>query len=272
MRSYIDTALLLLRFLEGYGLPTDVTLITREHVELFLDDQLRRWRPATAAVRYRSLRQLFGWLVGDQRIAVSPMERMGAPKVPEEPVTVVHDDDLRRLLATCGSGRFEDVRDAALLRLMIETGVRLSEAAGIKIDDLDLSNRCIEVLGKGRRRRTVPIGARTCEALRIYLAVRGGHRQSFGPGLWLSVKGTLTTSGITQMLRRRCARAGIGSIHPHQFRHTAAHDWRAAGGSEGDAMRLFGWRSRDMLSRYGAVLADQRARASFERLAPGDRF
>jgi integrase len=81
----------------------------------------------------------------------------------------------------------------------------------------------------------------------------------------------MTDSGIAQMIERRCERAGIGRIHPHQLRHTAAHVWMANGGGETDAMRLFGWKSRSMLSRYGASAADERARDAHRRLALGDR-
>ena len=82
----------------------------------------------------------------------------------------------------------------------------------------------------------------------------------------------MTDSGIAQMLERRCAQAGMDKVHPHQFRHTAAHTWLAAGGSEVSAMRNFGWRSRTMLSRYGASVADERARDEAHRLALGDRL
>jgi site-specific recombinase XerD len=268
--TYKEATDQLAKFLEANGMPTEVASIRREHVEAFIEDILGRRSPATAANRYRALSRFFKFLEEEGEVSASPMARMSPPSLPETPIPVLDDDQLRRLLKACSGTTFEDRRDAAALRLFLDCGLRLSELANLTLDDLDEEHDVAVVMGKGRRPRAVPFGAKTGQALDRYLRARARHPHGKSSWLWLGRRGRMTASGIGQMVERRGTEAGIDGLHPHMLRHVFAHRFLAAGGGETDLMMLAGWRSRAMLNRYGSSAASQRAHEAHRRLRLGD--
>src|SRR5215211_8777737 len=138
--------------------------------------------------------------------------------------------------------------------LLLDTGARRAEMVELKLADVDLELDVLLVLGKGRRERTLPFGRRAGQALDRYLRARGRHKYAHLPWLWLGQNGRLADTGLRMMMRRRGSQVGLPGLHPHQVRHTFAHEWLAQGGTEDDLMRNAGWKSRAMLQRYGRTL------------------
>jgi site-specific recombinase XerD len=260
----------LIGHLEAQGLPIETRAVRREHIESFLAERRAAVKPTTQSIEFRALQQFWRWAAEEEEVDRSPMEHIKPPRVPDVPVPVVSADDFRRLLATTTKKTFINRRDAAILLLMYDTGVRRGEAIGLKSTDIDLVDRLAYVTGKAGHVRAVKFGTKTGVAVDRYIRLRHHHREASLEALWLGQDGPLTGSGLAQVLARRCSEAGLGRVHPHQLRHSFAHEFLANGGQEGDLQRLAGWRSPQMLRRYGASVADQRARAAYT--SPADRL
>jgi len=262
-------------FLRSTGMPADPTQVTREHLVEWLrfmqrprEEQGQGLAAQSALQRYRSVSRLFAWMVDTDEIPESPMAKMKPPRVPEKMVPVIKQEDLRKLLKAVSGTDFESRRDKAIISLFIDTGLRVAEMAGIGCGDVDMEEREVVVMGKGRRARSVRFVKETRSDLQRYLLIRYKHAHADADALWVGKRGRMQSNGIYQMVVRRCEDAGIERVHPHMFRHTFAHQYLRAGGAEGDLMRVTGWRSRQMVDRYGASAASERAAEAHDKFSP----
>lgn len=259
---------------DAAGRPRNLADVTTEHLEQFFGQHLEATSAATAAITWRSLQQLFKFHASRNGNRPNPMAKLGRITVPDAPVPVLRPAEVRAILDTCaGRDDFISVRDTALLRLFIDTGGRLSELTKLTVDMVDVAAGEITVLGKGSRTRSIALDPTTVEALHRYLYLRTRHKDAARRDLWLGGrgKGPISNSGVYQMIAKRAATAGL-DVHPHQFRHTFAHAWLEAGGSEGGLMSQAGWASRSMLDRYGKHLAGERGQSEKRRLNLSDRL
>ncbi|MEV7267111.1 tyrosine-type recombinase/integrase [Micromonospora aurantiaca] len=258
----------------GVG-PADVT---RDHVREWIVQVRERTSSGSARSWFAGVRKFYRWALDEDEVDTDPTAGIKTPP-PNDPRTpVLAIGQIRAMLDTCSSRTFIDRRDAAIIFVFVDGGLRLSEATNLRLDGVETRDRLLFVEGKGTnrsgpRRRAVPLGVKSTRALDRYLRERRRHPYAALPQLWLGDRGrpTLSDSGVKRMLERRAALCGF-DLHPHMLRHTWASAFREAGGNEGDLMVLGGWRNRAMLDRYGRAAAANRAQDAYRSRALGDRI
>lgn len=261
------------RFLAWAVEHDQVPVLDRATVAAFVADLLDAGaEPATAHARYRALRRFSAWLFEEGEADEDKLLGSKPPKLDAKVIEPLSADDLRALLKACAGPTMRDRRDEALVRFMVETGARAGETAGLLVADVDLATgSAIVRRGKGGRGRIVPFGPQTGRAIDRYMRLRRTHRLAATPALWLGDRGrAFGYEGLHKTLAHRASVAGLVGFHPHRLRHTAAHRWLAAGGSEGGLMAVAGWTRPDMLMRYTQARAAERAAAEARELNLGD--
>jgi site-specific recombinase XerD len=278
--NYILAATQLARYLvehspdpDADAAAADPCAVTRAHVEFFQAWMIETRSASTALNKHKCLQQFFRFLMAEDDIDRSPLERVKQPTTPKKLIPVMRDEDTKRLLDGCKGKSFLNVRDEAIIRMLYNTGARLSEIGNLHLDDICLATESVHIHGKGSKDRRVRFGPKTARALSRYLRERDKHKGHELPHLWLADRGgrAFAPNGIKIMIRRRGEAVGVTGAHAHRWRHNFAHEWKLAGGDTGDLMVLLGWSSEDMPRHYGASAAAERAIETHARMGIGER-
>ncbi len=173
-----------------------------------------------------AIRGLYRYLAGTGALAADPTERLESPRPSRRLPRVLPVADVIALVEGPDAGRPEGLRDRALLELLYASGLRASEALGLRLEDLNLTAGYLTASGKGGRQRLVPVGAHALGWLRRYLATgRPALVKRGDPGLvFLNRFGRrLSRQGLFGLLKKHARRAGIRArVSPHTLRHCFA--------------------------------------------------
>ncbi|MDD3449022.1 MAG: tyrosine recombinase XerC [Gammaproteobacteria bacterium] len=170
-----------------------------------------------------ALRALYNWLAREGRAPQNPALGVRAPKVRRRLPETLDVDQAARLLDFDGGDPLA-VRYRALLELLYSSGLRLAEVTGLDLQDLDLRDGTVRVIGKGRKTRVVPVGRLAREALGAWLRLRAGLAAAGETAVFTGRGGRrLGPRAVQQRVRRRALRQGLEvPLHPHMLRHSFA--------------------------------------------------
>jgi integrase/recombinase XerD len=228
--------------------------------------------PTTLATYDRSLRVTLNWFEKRGYVVESPMAALPKRRTPRTMVDTFTLAEAQAIIKKAKEGRHPR-RDVALVTLLLDTGLRIGEAIGVRLDDVDWAESYVHATGKTGP-RVVPFGRRSKAALRLYV---DRERKASSPrdrklfltrsGLPLSVD-----AGCQQVSRLvRGAGAVVRKAGPHTFRHTFAVEFIRAGGDAFTLQRLLGHTTLDMTRRY-VHLADTDLRAAHRKFAVADAW
>jgi integrase/recombinase XerC len=204
-----------------------------------------------------TLRSFFRWACREGHLERNPAKGLPSPRVPRSLPRALTLADTESLLETEDEGHLPE-RERALFELLYATGLRVSEAAALDLEDVDLSARVLRAQGKGRKERIVPFGETAEDALRAWLPVRRELRASAPPHppggepLFVNARGgRLTTRSMARVLKRRLRAAGLpAQISPHALRHTFATHLLQSGADLRSIQELLGHASLSTTQKY----------------------
>jgi len=264
--------------------PNEPNKLTAFHVRSFLwyvSSEPTRWggtsltaqRPAgksTVNHYYRVLNTFFAWLRHEGLVSDNPMSYVRTPNIERKVVQALTSAEVKCLLKACSGKTVLEVRNRAIVFILLDCGLRIQELAQLALDDVSMNTGTILVRnGKGGKQRTVRIGNLAQKALWRYVNI---HRRNTSKTLFVDRTGQpLSVNGAKIIIKRLGKKAGL-KVHPHKLRHTFAINFLRAGGDAFSLQYLLGHSTLQMTQRYIQSLNAEDAINAHKKFSPLDNM
>ncbi len=219
----------------------------------FADLHGRKASATTAGRKLATFRSFFRFLCREGTLTKNPARSLVGPRKDLRIPTYLQEDEAVKLMTSSDKTNKSKERDTAVLELLYSTGMRCSEIVGLVLDDVDMGNRSIRILGKGRKERWVPFGSPAYLSITRYIETRG--RVSGGDPLFAGTRGRpLSDRTVRRIVARGLVRAAIRTkASTHTLRHSFATHLLQRGGDLRSIQELLGHSSLSTTQRYTHV-------------------
>ncbi|RED86188.1 tyrosine-type recombinase/integrase [Cohnella phaseoli] len=258
VKFYRDTTLDLSRLLVAQEIIRPID-ITRDNVLTAIETKrttkIKRGKsdlPSSATMDklIRGWRAFINWLHTEGYIQVNPFSGIGVIKSEKRIIETFSNEQIKTLFNTPNRSTFTGYRDYTIMQTLLDTGVRISELAGIRLSDVNWRERLIKVYGKGRKERLVPFSRALEKSLRLYCESRGVVETDV---LFINIDNNpFQVRGIQQVIQLYGEAARITGVRvsPHTFRHTFAKLYIMNGGDAFSLQKILGHTSLDIVRMY----------------------
>ena len=277
-----------LRYLEAEGYSTrlgDLTLEVAREFILYLQTRPKwdghpngssadaKLSPMSVQNYVRGIRAFFSWVHREGYTEENVLAPLKPPKAPRKLVDVLTDEEVTRILSCLDTDTSSGCRDMAMIVVYLDSGLRLSELAGLKLADAHIDQNYLKVMGKGAKERIVPIGSLAQKILQRYIYhFRPESLYSDLDYVFLTLEGKPLSSNAVKLVFSRLARkSGVKRFHAHLCRHTFATRYLANGGNIFFLQQILGHTSLEMVKRYVTVASEQVA-IQHVKFSPMDRM
>ena len=200
---------------------SDFNLIDSDVLNLFVMELRHRNTSGKSIKRYlSSIRVFFTFLIDNNQIEVNPALAIKTPKVERDLPKTIDFDDLKKMM-TINSSKYKELRSVLMIELLYSCALRVSELVGINLEDIDMEEGFVKVIGKGSKSRFSPVGQTTIDVLKRYIKLRPKCDSN---ALFVNKKNTRISSRTVQnVVKKRALEVGVSiNVHPHMLRHAAA--------------------------------------------------